>query len=51
MKHSVFHGNPNRTPKANPGGIWIAITIIGYLIRMILKLTETEDHYPWERRD
>lgn len=29
-------------------GIWFAIQVVGYLIRMILKMTD--DKSPWERR-
>ncbi|MBR3417760.1 MAG: hypothetical protein IKG82_03630 [Oscillospiraceae bacterium] len=35
---------------AKVGGIWFAIQVIGYLIRMILKVTD-DDKSPWERRD
>ena len=32
------------------GVIWFAIQVVGYLIRMILKVTDDEKS-PWERRD
>lgn len=35
---------------AKIGGIWFAIQVIGYLIRIILKITD-DDKSPWERRD
>ena len=35
---------------AKVGAIWFAIQVIGYLIRMILKITD-DDKSPWERSD
>ena len=35
---------------AKVGGIWFAIQVIGYLIRMSLRVTD-DDKSPWERRD
>ncbi len=50
MKHFI---NPHKSNiasgNAKVGGIWFAIQIIGYLIRMILKVTD--DKSPWERKD
>ena len=31
------------------GAVWFAIQVIGYLIRMILQVTD-DDKSPWERR-
>ena len=42
-----FRNVPNGNAKA--GGIWLAIQIIGFLIRTILRITD--DRSPWERRD
>ena len=51
MKHFI---NPRKSNMANGnakiGGIWFAIQVIGYLIRMILKVTD-DDKSPWERRE
>ena len=46
--------DPRRAKMANGnakvGGIWFAIQVIGYLIRMILKISDDEKS-PWERRE
>ncbi len=51
MKHLI---DPQKAKlvsgNAKVGGIWFAIQIIGYLIRMILKVTD-DAKSPWERRD
>jgi len=51
MKHLI---DPHKAKLAsgNPkvGGIWFAIQVIGYLIRMILKVTD-DDKSTWERSD
>ena len=50
MKHLI---DPQKAKlvsgNAKAGGIWLAIQIIGFLIRTILRVTD--DHSPWERRD
>ena len=51
MKHFI---NPHKSNMASGnakiGGIWFAIQVIEYLIRMILKVTD-DDKSPWERKD
>ena len=51
MKHFI---NPRKSNMASGnakiGGIWFAIQVIGYLIRMILKVTD-DDKSPWKRKD
>ena len=43
QKAKLVSGNAKIT------GIWFVIQVIGYLIRMILKVTD-DDKSPWERR-
>ena len=51
MKHLIDpHRGKLASGNAKAGGIWFAIQVIGYLIRMILKVTD-DDKSPWERRD
>ena len=51
MKHFITPRKSNMASgNAKNGGIWFAIQVIGYLIRMILKVTD-DDKSPWERKD
>ena len=54
MKHLINSHKTHFTLSGNSmvHGIWFAISVIGYLIRMILKMTD-DDKSPWEsqRRD
>ena len=51
MKHLIDpHKAKLVSGNAKVGGIWFAIQVIGYLIRMILKVTD-DDKSPWDRRD
>ncbi|MCR4758706.1 MAG: hypothetical protein K5705_00285 [Oscillospiraceae bacterium] len=50
MKHIIApHKSSMANGNAKVGGIWFAVQVIGYLIRMILKITDDEKS-PWERR-
>ena len=52
MKHLINSHKLHFTLSGNSkvAGIWFAIQVVGYLLRMILKVTD-DDKSPWERRD
>ena len=42
---------PQTPGSGSVGKIWGILTAIGFIIRIILKLTEPDNNNSWERRD
>ena len=48
----IIRPEQRQMPGGSGGKIWSILSIIGFILRLILKLTETEEpRSEWERRD
>ena len=52
MKEIIKHMGPQTPGSGSVGKIWGILTAIGFIIRIILKLTEPDNNdTTWQRRD